>query len=188
VFAKAQLFVLWAITMMFRAHSLLGEEIAMLKAHASRSIPTKIIVPIDFSPSSDNALAVAADLAQHFHSGICLLHVIPMLPIEPEVSFTPEDLYLDGARKHAEQQFSTCVAKLVSEGVAATSLIEIGNDVAGNIMMIIEREHVDMVVLSTHGMSGWRPMVFGSIAQSVVDQVQCPLLLLRSVKPASVSV
>jgi nucleotide-binding universal stress UspA family protein len=50
-------------------------------------------------------------------------------------------------------------------------------------MEIVEREHIDLVVISTHGISGWHPLVFGSIAEKVVKLVQCPLLLLRSVKP-----
>jgi nucleotide-binding universal stress UspA family protein len=52
-------------------------------------------------------------------------------------------------------------------------------------MEVVEREHVDMVVISTHGISGWHPLVFGSIAEKVVKLVQCPLLLLRSAKPES---
>jgi nucleotide-binding universal stress UspA family protein len=39
-----------------------------------------------------------------------------------------------------------------------------------------------MVIISTHGISGWHPLVFGSIAEKVVELVQCPLLLLRSAK------
>ena len=50
-------------------------------------------------------------------------------------------------------------------------------------MEVVEREHIDMVVISTHGISGWHPLVFGSIAEKVVKLVQCPLLLLRSAKP-----
>jgi nucleotide-binding universal stress UspA family protein len=42
-----------------------------------------------------------------------------------------------------------------------------------------------MVVISTHGMTGWHPLVFGSIAEKVVKLVDCPLLLLRSEKPES---
>jgi nucleotide-binding universal stress UspA family protein len=42
-----------------------------------------------------------------------------------------------------------------------------------------------MVVISTHGISGWHPLVFGSIAEKVVKLVQCPLLLLRSAKPGA---
>jgi hypothetical protein len=48
-------------------------------------------------------------------------------------------------------------------------------------MEVVERDQIDMVVISTHGISGWRPLVFGSIAEKVVKLVQCPLLLLRSV-------
>jgi nucleotide-binding universal stress UspA family protein len=66
-----------------------------------------------------------------------------------------------------------------------SSSIEVGNDVPGNILNVIEREKIDMVVISTHGMTGWHPLVFGSIAEKVVKLVDCPLLLLRSEKPAS---
>jgi nucleotide-binding universal stress UspA family protein len=50
-------------------------------------------------------------------------------------------------------------------------------------MEVIEREHADMVVISTHGISGWHPLIFGSIAEKIVKLAQCPLLLLRSAKP-----
>jgi nucleotide-binding universal stress UspA family protein len=50
-------------------------------------------------------------------------------------------------------------------------------------MEVVEHEHIDLVVISTHGISGWHPLVFGSIAEKVVKLVQCPLLLLRSAKP-----
>ena len=53
--------------------------------------------------------------------------------------------------------------------------------------MVLEREGADMIVLSTHGMSGWRPMVFGSIAEKVIKLAPCPLLLLRSHKEAATS-
>jgi nucleotide-binding universal stress UspA family protein len=71
----------------------------------------------------------------------------------------------------------------LAKGVKSTSSVEVGNDVAGNIMEVAGREHIDMVVISTHGISGWHPLVFGSIASKVVKLVQCPLLLLRSAKP-----
>jgi len=57
--------------------------------------------------------------------------------------------------------------------------------VAGNIMEVVDREHIDMLVISTHGISGWHPLIFGSIAEKVIKLVECPLLLLRSAKPGS---
>jgi nucleotide-binding universal stress UspA family protein len=155
----------------------------MAQAIAPHFIPTKILVPVDFSSSSDAALETAADLAQHFHAELYLLNVIPMLPMGTKTVSFPETEHLHKAESDAERQLAVCDAALVSKGIKATSSFEIGNDVVGNIMLVIEREHIDMIVISTHGISGWRPLVFGSIAEKVVKQVQCPLLLLRSVEP-----
>jgi nucleotide-binding universal stress UspA family protein len=147
------------------------------------SIPTKILLPIDFSPSSRAALDMAADLAQHFHAELCLLNVIPFLPDTAFPDLVPEQSFLKDARTHAEQHLSKCQTPLAARGIKATTIVEVGNDIAGNIMEVVEREQIDMVVISTHGISGWHPLVFGSIAEKVVKLVQCPLLLLRSAKP-----
>ncbi|MGD0912387.1 MAG: universal stress protein [Terracidiphilus sp.] len=155
----------------------------MTESHVSSSIPTKILLPIDFSSSSQAALEMAADLARHFHAELHLVNVIPMFPASTLPDFVPEAKFLQDARSLAERNLAKCHAALAAKGVKATSSVELGNDVAGNIMEVVEREHIDMVVISTHGISGWRPMVFGSIAEKVVKLVQCPLLLLRSAKP-----
>jgi nucleotide-binding universal stress UspA family protein len=152
-----------------------GEEIIMPQATTPHFIPTKILVPIDFSSSSDAALETASDLAQHFHAELCLLNVIPMLPMGTRTVSFPEAEYLHKAEGNAERQLATRDAAVISKGIKTSSSIEIGNDVVGNIMLVI----------STHGISGWRPLVFGSTAEKVVKRVQSPLLLLRSVDPAA---
>jgi len=155
----------------------------MPQVPAPHFIPTKILVPLDFSSSSDAALETASDLAEHFHAELYLLNVIPMPLGTKTVSFPESDLHR--AEGNAERQLAMCEAALLSKGIKASSNIEIGDDVVGSIMQAIEREHVDMIVISTHGISGWRPTIFGSIAEKVVKNVQCPLLLLRSVKPVA---
>jgi nucleotide-binding universal stress UspA family protein len=165
------------------------KEISMNQTAPSRFIPRKILVPLDFSPSSDTALEVAADLAQHFQAALHLVHVVPMLLMNTGGEFSYGSQQFDDAAllrtltADAEQRIAPCVAAMVSRGIETGSSIEVGNDVPGNIMIVIEREHVDMVVISTHGVSGWRPIVFGSIAEKIVKLVRCPLLLLRSVSP-----
>jgi len=106
-----------------------------------------------------------------------------MFPTTTIPDLIPEGEFLQEARTHAERHLAKCHAALVAKGVKSTSSIEVGNDIAGSIMEVVEREHIDMVVISTHGISGWHPLVFGSIAEKVVKLVQCPLLLLRSAKP-----
>ncbi len=155
----------------------------MSEIRAFPSIPTKILLPIDFSPSSQAALEMAADLAQHFHAELQLLNVIPMFPTTTFPDLTPETEFLQEARTFAEDHLAMCQTALKAKGVKSTSSIEVGNDIAGNIMEVVGRDHIDMVVISTHGIYGWRPLVFGSIAEKVIKLVQCPLLLLRSVSP-----
>jgi len=157
----------------------------MPNAHAFPSIPTKILLPIDFSPSSQAALEMSADLAKHFHAKLYLVNVIAMFPTTTVPDLIPEATFLQEARTFAERHLAKCKAALVARGVKSTSSVEVGNDIAGNIMEVIAREHIDLVVISTHGISGWHPLVFGSIAEKVVKLVQCPLLLLRSAKPGA---
>jgi len=157
----------------------------MLKVHAFRSIPTKILLPIDFSSSSQMALEMAADLAKHFHAKLYLVNVIAMFPTTTVPDLIPEAEFIRETRTFAERHLAKCKAALVTRGVKSTASVEVGNDIVGNIMEVIDREHIDMVIISTHGISGWHPLVFGSIAEKVVKLVQCPLLLLRSAKPGA---
>ena len=147
------------------------------------SIPTKIMLPIDFSPSSQAALEMAADLALHFHAELYLVNVIPMFPTTKLPDFAPEGQFIQEARDFAERHLAKCHTALHSRGIKSASCVETGNDVVGNLMEVVEREHIDMVIISTHGISGWHPLVFGSIAEKVIKLVQCPLLLLRSANP-----
>ena len=149
------------------------------------SIPTRILLPLDFSPSSQGALEMAADLALHFHAELFLVHVIPFFPATTFPDFVPEESFMREATAHAERHLAKCHKALADRGVKSTTSVEVGNEVASNIMEVVEREHIDLLVISTHGISGWHPLVFGSIAEKVVKLVECPLLLLRSPKPES---
>jgi nucleotide-binding universal stress UspA family protein len=155
----------------------------MSEANAFNSIPSRLLLPIDFSPSSQAALEMAAGLAQHFHADLYLVNVIPVFPTTTLPDVLPENEFILESRTYAETHLAKCHAVLEARGIRAHSCIEVGNDIAASIMEVIEREHVDMVVVSTHGISGWHPLVFGSIAEKLVKLVQCPLLLLRSAKP-----
>lgn len=157
----------------------------MPEANTFSTIPTKIVVPIDFSPSSHAALESAADLAQHFGAAIHLVHVIPMFPATTFPDFIPETRFLEEARKEAGRHFEGASKDLTAKGIKVGSSVEVGDDVASAILEVVEREKADMVVISTHGLTGWHPLVFGSIAEKVMKLVACPVLLLRTPKPVS---
>jgi nucleotide-binding universal stress UspA family protein len=155
----------------------------MPERHALESIPTKILLPIDFSTSSQAALETASDLALHFHAELFLVNVIPFFSTFTSEYAVPQVQFQQEEKASAEKHLAKALAALTRRGVKAGSSVEVANDVAGSIMEVAEREHVDFVVISTHGISGWHPLVFGSIAEKVIKLVQCPLLLLHSAKP-----
>jgi len=157
----------------------------MSEEHVYSAIPTKILLPIDFSPSSQAALDMAADLAWYFHSTLHLVNVIPFFTSTTLPDFAPEQNFLQAARLQAETLLAKCHTTLAARGIKATHRVEEGNDVASTLMEAVDREQCDLVVISTHGISGWHPLVFGSIAEKVVKMVQCPILLLRSAKPTA---
>jgi nucleotide-binding universal stress UspA family protein len=142
--------------------------------------PTKILLPIDFSASTEAAVEAAAGLAQQFHAGVHLVHIIPETPDFNGSDFFPETAVLQERREVIEKQLCSFKDRLELQGVSASSSIETGNDIVGNLIRIIKLEQIDMVVISTHGLSGWRPFVFGSIAEQVIKQVDCTLLLIKS--------
>lgn len=157
----------------------------MSEANAFSAIPTKILVPVDFSSSSHAALDAATELAEKFHAELFLVNVIPAFPNVSLPDAISEAAIIDQARKEADERFAVSQAALGAKGIKVSSSVEVGNDIAGCILEVIEREHIDLVVVSTHGLSGWYPLVFGSIAEKLVKLVQCPLLLLRTPKPES---
>jgi nucleotide-binding universal stress UspA family protein len=160
-----------------------AEEIVMSERHAFQSIPTKILLPIDFSPSSQAALETAADLALHFHAELFFVNVIPLFSTFTSEYATPQVQFQKEEKTRSEQHLAKSCAVLTTKGVKAGFSVEVANDVAGCITDVVERENIDFVVISTHGISGWHPLVFGSIAEKVIKLVQCPLLLLHSAKP-----
>lgn len=157
----------------------------MPEAGTFSAIPTRILVPIDFSSSSHAALDAATELAEKFHAEIYLLHVIPAFPNVSLPDSITEAAIVEAGRKEADARFAVSQAALANKGIKVTSSVEVGNDVAGVILEVVDREHIDLVVISTHGLSGWYPLVFGSIAEKIVKLVQCPVLLLRTPKPES---
>ena len=157
----------------------------MSEANSFSTIPTRILVPVDFSPSSRAALESAADLAQHFGAAIHLVHVVPMFPATTLPDFIPETKFTEEATKEAERHFAVVIKDLTGKGIKLSSSVEVGDDVASAILETVESVKADMVVISTHGLTGWHPLVFGSIAEKVMKLVACPVLLLRTPKPAS---
>lgn len=149
------------------------------------AVPTRILVPIDFSSSSHTALEVATELADKFDAELFLLNVVPESPVVALPEGVTEASIVEAAKKQAESHLAKSKKSLEGKGITVKTSVEVGYDVAGTILDAIDRDNVDQVVISTHGCSGWYPTVFGSIAEKIVKLAPCPVLLLRTPKPKS---
>jgi nucleotide-binding universal stress UspA family protein len=144
-------------------------------------MPPKIILsPVDFSTHSDGALQVAAGMASRLGSELCLVHVVPMLPRLPTAStIFHEAEYEKELHQDAELRLNEIAKKLVQSGLAVKTVVGTANDTGMEILRIAEQNNADMIVIATHGMTGWHKLAFGSVAEKVVRLATCPVLVLR---------
>lgn len=147
----------------------------------------KIISPIDFSGPSLVALDTACELAGHFSGEVCLLHVVPFSPPFPAdlvgVSIgVPETD--DERMNNALAQLREIAAARVPDGVQARCEVRMGY-ADKEITSAAYDEGADLIVISTHGLTGWRHLVFGSVAESIVRAAQTPVLTIHAPAAAS---
>ncbi len=140
---------------------------------------SKILVPVDFSDNTPAILEWAAHLAEEHDSSVILLHAYH-LPVEfqqLEGAYLPPDFWAS-VRAEAETSLDKYKADLdrsglpteivVCEGYAATVIVEEATE-----------RNVDLIVIGTHGRSGLKHLLLGSIAERVVQKAPCPVLTVR---------
>jgi nucleotide-binding universal stress UspA family protein len=139
-----------------------------------------LLCPTDFSEPSLCALVVAVELAQHFGAELALLHVITPLPTlpAPMVSSLNVASYQSQLRKAGEQELAALAAKQLPPGLAARLLVATG-DAADEIVRAAADAEAGLVVIATHGRTGWRRFVSGSVTEKVVRLASCPVLTIR---------
>src|SRR5512143_1597067 len=136
-----------------------------------------ILVPLDGSLLAESVLPAARYLAQQFHSKLTLLHVVEPAPpatvhVEPHLmNLNEAQEYLDSLARNREADSAT-VEVHVEHAPQAT--------VALSILEVAERLTADLIVLCAHGNGGLRDILFGSIAQQVLQAGEIPVLLLRA--------
>ncbi|HEX4004338.1 MAG TPA: universal stress protein [Candidatus Acidoferrales bacterium] len=149
-------------------------------------LPPKVIVsPIDFSSHSQEAFETATDLAKQFGAQLLLVHAVPAITKLPSAtSIFHEAEFEQELHKDAEQRLKALAEQCAEKGVEARTEVGIANDVGMEILRIAEHNSADLIVIATHGMTGWHRLAFGSVTDKVVRLASCPVLVLRA-KPES---
>lgn len=148
----------------------------------------RILWPTDFSDASYEALSRALELCAHFSAELVAVHVVPEIPrITPVSEAGVEKPGLAAALKKyeaelhntARQKLHEIIRERVPKDVRSAVIVTRGEP-ASEILRAAEDERVSLIVTATHGLSGWRQLVFGSVAERVVRLATCPVLTIRS--------
>jgi nucleotide-binding universal stress UspA family protein len=146
---------------------------------AAHAIST-ILVPIDFSVHSKNALSYAVLIAGRFRASLHLMYVVEPTIYPADLGFGQVVLpgVEDELRDKGQDELEALIKKEIGPTVAATCSVRTGNP-HQEILREAEEKKVDLIILATHGHSGVEHMLFGSTADRVVKHARCPVLTVR---------
>jgi nucleotide-binding universal stress UspA family protein len=156
---------------------------AALPQKKTRRVPEilhlkKILVPVDFSPPSQQAFRYAVKFAQQFCAELTLIHVLsrtrPNIGGLLTIPACSRD-ELDAAKENLRYLLTSAT----SVGVAsAKSICHVGLP-AHEIVGAAKQLDVDLIVIATHGYTGWKHFHVGSTTERVVRAAPCPVFVVR---------
>ena len=85
----------------------------------------------------------------------------------------------DPLHKDAQKRLDELAAKISKRGLAVKTVVATANDVSMELLRVAEHNNVDLIVIATHGTTGWRKLAFGSVTEKVVRLANCPVLMMR---------
>jgi nucleotide-binding universal stress UspA family protein len=131
----------------------------------------KILFATDFSPPSQAALRYASSLARDAGATLLIVHVVE--PPLDQVYYMPPDYSHSEVRRELESVVPAFkdvkYEQRLLTGIAADEILRVSNE-----------EGVDLIVMGTHGRTGWMRLLMGSVAQAVMRRAPCPVLTLKS--------
>jgi nucleotide-binding universal stress UspA family protein len=138
----------------------------------------RLLIPVDFSPSSLDALEYGLQFARHLRSSVTILHVLE--PIAYGLDFTlASSLEWRTHKAFVEGRLEILRALCTSNAVTAKHVLKSGVP-ADSIRDYIVQEQPDLMIMGTHGRRGLSRMVYGSVAEAMLRLAPCPVLTLRA--------
>jgi nucleotide-binding universal stress UspA family protein len=141
----------------------------------------KIVIPLDGSDSSFQAAEYAVKIAKLSGAKLILTHAVVS---PPYVDYTTAGIgiahYIEEARKQAETWYAKAGEMASKEGIEYSSetLFDVAS-VVDTITTYAESKNANLIVIGTHGRTGLKRFLLGSVASGVVAHAKCPVLVVR---------
>lgn len=144
----------------------------------------KILVPIDFSVCSLQALDYAMGFAERFKAVIVLLHVVEptvhpdnYLNVAPALDESNQNLVEIG-----RERLEALAQERIAERLTAETLVRMGRAYS-EIPDTAKALGADLIIIATHGYSGLKHVLLGSTTEKVIRTASCPVLTVRQFNP-----
>jgi nucleotide-binding universal stress UspA family protein len=154
------------------------------KASAPASLMTpaqfrigRILVPIDFSEHSQKALRYALAFAQQFDAEVTLVHIVEQM-VYPGDWMYPPLAVTDFATEKREEMIARLQALDAGSGVKTQHIVRLGR-AWQEIIEVADEMKCNMLILATHGYTGLKHVLLGSVAEKVIRHAPCPVLTVR---------
>lgn len=144
----------------------------------------RLLVPVDFSPVSLEALATARDLAKTTGASLHLFHSVDDVawrylgyPLEAlgQVQTAVTD--------SANEQLRELAIQEQREGLTVETTLAVSTRPASAIVEFAREHAIDLIVMGTHGRGAMLRMMLGSVAEHVVRTAPCPVMVVRDPRP-----
>jgi nucleotide-binding universal stress UspA family protein len=136
----------------------------------------------DFSPSSRPAFKAAVAIAKANKAELLVVHVLSSLPVIPD-AYVAATTYERLEREHrasGQKQLDRLVVNARAAGARASGILVAVGVPAEQIVRLAKSRRADLVVMGTHGRTGFTRALLGSVATRVIAMAACPVLTVRA--------
>jgi nucleotide-binding universal stress UspA family protein len=139
----------------------------------------KILAPIDFSSPSKNAFKYALRFAEEFGGELTLLYVLEPEPMTSFVAIPEAPTFVEGDIVAAGKKLRSLIASVRDEKIGRPHWKVRAGIASHEIVEAAKEMDMDLIVIATHGYTGWKHFCIGSTAERVVRAAPCPVLVVR---------
>lgn len=140
-----------------------------------------ILVPVDGSPTSLVAVEHAIEFAKALNSKITLVQVLtldPYIAAEYLSSAQSNDL-IERARQSILENLKVAEQKFTDAGITVDVQLLEGQVIQNELLKAVKNLNIDLVIMGSHGRTGFKKLLLGSVTQNVLSEVHVPVLVVR---------
>ena len=140
-----------------------------------------ILVPYDDSKCSLHAFKIATEIAKKFNSKLTVVTVVPRTYHASSLYANAryEEILLKEQRDSANSALSKVDSIAKKQGIKLAKYVLESNAVVKQIVSFAKSEKFDLIVMGTHGRTGWSKLIIGSVANGIIQTANCPALVVK---------